>query len=178
MPDGIAMVVVILAAGLSLAALFVTMAVLFPQAVRRIHLTAADAPGWSFLVGLVNLLFLGAILFGLLALAEGAGARFLIAPAIVVLSILVILLTFGLTGVVQLVADRLLPERTELARMGWAGAILILASLFPFIGWFGLFPYLGILGLGAFILSFFRRPAGERITVSDPEVPDSEESRA
>lgn len=173
MLEGIAMVVLILAAGASLVALFETVALLFPRLVRRIHLTAADAPGWSFLVGLVNLLFLGAILFGLLALIEGAGARFLVVPALLVLSILLVMLTLGLTGMVQLVADRLMPERSEMARMGWAGAILILASLFPFIGWFGLFPYLGILGLGAFILSLFRRPPAERsaarVESGDPE---------
>jgi hypothetical protein len=47
-------------------------------------------------------------------------------------------------------------------RTAYGAVILALACALPFIGWFGLLPYAGLLGIGAFILSFFQRQHSER----------------
>ncbi len=68
-------------------------------------------------------------------------------------------LLLGLAGAVKLIGERLLPERSHHQQMVWGGLATVLGCLTPFIGWFGLFPYVALLGFGAFILSWFR-PAG------------------
>ena len=94
-----------------------------------------------------------------MALSDGLGMQFFLLPALIILALLVIGLALGLAGTVYLVGKRLFPEATEWRQMLRGALILIPACLTPLIGWFIIFPYLSGLGVGAFIISWFRKPA-------------------
>ncbi len=137
--------------GAALIALFLCLDIFFPQRIARTLQVAETSQGRSFLLGLVNFLFFGAIAVALIALGENYGIRFIAIPAVVIAIILAAGLTLGLAAVAQLVGGRLFPERTHLQRNAWGGGVLILACLTPYVGWFGLFPFAALLGLGALI---------------------------
>jgi len=109
-------------------------------------------PGRSFLVGLINVVFLSVIIAAL-----SGGGDFPQFVALLLFAILAIGLVFGLAGIGPLIGERLLPESSSVRQAGWGAAIMVVASLTPFIGWFLLFPYLSFRGLGAFLLSLFAR---------------------
>ena len=159
MAQGIGLFFATVFSAVCLIALFVALETLFPRLVERTRHTADASPGRSFVVGLVNLLFFGSVATGFAALNEGLGANVFLLPALVILALLAAALTLGLSGMAALAGGRLLPEGHPWRRVMWGGIVLTLGSLTPFIGWFGLFPYLGITGLGAFILGWFRRSA-------------------
>jgi hypothetical protein len=152
---------------LTSSALFVVLTALFPRRVAKTKTVADLMPGRAFAVGLVNFLFFGAITFILFTLVGQVGndlLRVILAlPALFFLSALSLGVSFGLAGVVGLVGERLAASQTEMRRTIWGTLALSLGSSLPFVGWFGLLPYAGLLGLGAFIISFFFR---ERATSS------------
>lgn len=142
---------------LSLAAFFVVMSVLFPHRVDRTRLVADLMPGRALAVGVVNFLFFSAIAGAFVALGQWTRFGLLGIPALFFLVVLAIGILFGLTGVVQLVGERLASPTSAVRRTVWGALALGWACLLPFVGWFGLLPYAGLLGLGAFIVSFFYR---------------------
>ena len=156
---GMLLLVVLAIAGLI--ALFLVMGVLFPRRVDLVLQAADQMPGKAFLLGLINTLFVAALCVGIMALAEAAGLEPLALLAVLFLILYAIGLVLGLTGMAQLVGARLSPTWSS-NRRHIAGALaLILGCLTPYVGWFGLFVYVSLLGVGGVILSFFRkdRPA-------------------
>ena len=145
----------ILLTGASISAFFLVGMALFPARIEKVRRVIHDVPGRSFWVGLVNFLFFSALSLGFLALGENLLRLFLI-PAVMLLVLLAIGLLFGLTGIVQVVGNRLFTERSYLRRNLYGALALYFACLTPFIGWFILLVYVGVTGLGAFILSFVR----------------------
>lgn len=156
--------VAILLGNLLLVPLVLSLAALFPRRVARTCALADSLPGRAFAVGLVNFLFLGAVALGFSALADGTRFELFRLPALFVAGVLTVTLSFGLTGVAQLIGDRLRPPDSALRRTVWGTLALSLGSAFPLVGWFVLLPYAGLLGLGAFLLSFFVR---EQQTTAD-----------
>jgi hypothetical protein len=154
MDQGIGMLVLLIVVGTSLVALFAVMGVLFPRTLERTRAAVEELPARSFLIGLVNVLFVLAIVVGLGALRNSMGPSYLDLLALLVLAILAVGVTFGLAAVVQAVGGRLLPGRSQLAQRAWGAVALVLACLTPYVGWFGLLPYLALTGLGAFILGW------------------------
>jgi hypothetical protein len=157
MNNGASIVLLSLASGSAIVALFAVMGALFPDALGRTRMAMEASPGASFALGLVNSLFMGGIALAFAGLADGLGVGVLRAPAVAVFALLVILVTFGLTGAAQLIGQRLFPARPPTARLLLGGLALVVASLTPFVGWFGLLPYVTFLGVGGFILSLFRK---------------------
>ena len=157
MNEGVAMLIAAPVVFGSLVALFSLLRVLFPGQVGRAKAATIEMPGRSFALGTVNLLFLSVIVaaFGALG-GRGAGVFQLL--ALILLGLLVIALGFGLTGMSVLIGERLLPEASSTRQTAWGATSLVLACLTPFLGWFGLFPYLAIQGLGGFLIGLFRRP--------------------
>lgn len=146
---------------LSLVAFFAVLWAFFPNRLARIEAIVDRMPGRSFTVGLVNLVFFGAVILVLFSLAERfpwVGLRALGGIFLVLLSTGV---SFGLAGVVQVVGGRVKAQADGLVRTAWGTILLALACGLPFIGWFGLLPYAASLGLGGFLLSFFSRPSPE-----------------
>lgn len=143
-----------------LAAAFLVVGAFFPSPVTRTRKIIGVTPGRAFWLGLVNFLFFGVIAFVLLSIAEGAGGFFkavLTLPALLILALLIILLGLGLTAAVQHLAGQLFPDLAAWKRDLWAAVLLCFACALPFIGWFLLFPYLGLVGVGAAILGFFQK---------------------
>ena len=143
---------------LTLPAFFLAVGALFPNRVERTRLMADGSPGRAFGVGLVNLAFLFTIAATFFTLADNASLGFLSLPGIIVLSLLIIGVIFGLTGLVQLVGERLAPAQSPTARGFWGALALSLGCAVPIVGWFALLPYAVIVGLGAFVLSFLYAP--------------------
>ena len=151
MSEGVALILAPFV-GLTLVALFVAMGALFPRQIADGKSKSSEMPGRSFLVGLINVVFLSVIIAAL-----SGGGDFPQFVALLLFAILAIGLVFGLAGIGPLIGERLLPESSSVRQAGWGAAIMVVASLTPFIGWFLLFPYLSFRGLGAFILSLFAR---------------------
>lgn len=156
--EGLSLLITIIVLGLCLVALFAVLEVLFPRRVERTRQAADAMPGRAFLIGLVNFIFLAALVMGFSALGQNLGVPLFFLPALIFLVLLSIGLVFGLAGVVELAGERLFPEREALQRTVWGTSALYLACLTPFVGWFGLLIYVGLLGLGAFVVGFFQRP--------------------
>jgi hypothetical protein len=129
MSEPIALIILPLAA-VSLVVLFVVMGALFPRQIADVKSKSSDMPGRSFLLGLINAVFLSVIVAAL-----SGGGNFL-----------------------QIVAlERLMPDSTRIRQASWGSALMVVASFTPLIGWFLLFPYLSFRGLGAFLLSLLTK---------------------
>lgn len=152
MPEAIALIILVPAAALSLIALFVIMGALFPRQIVDVKVKSSDMPGRSFLLGVINVIFLSVIVAAL-----SGGGEFPQFVALLLFAVLVVGLAFGLAGMAPLIGERLLPESSGIRQVGWGAAIMVVSSLTPFLGWFLLFPYLSFRGLGAFLLSLFAR---------------------
>ena len=138
-----------------LAALFAMLDIFFSNRLRKVEHLAQAAPGRSFLIGLVNLIFFGAIVGVLIALTRNSQVPALAVIGVIILVVLAIVLVFGLAGVSHLVGERLAPQSHGVLRVAWGAIPLTLACALPFVGWFGFFPFVSLLGFGAFVLSLF-----------------------
>ncbi len=139
--------------GFCLAAFFITIEALFGELVADITRSAEDKPGKAFWVGLVNMAFLAAIAIGLVGLAENSVFGVVLAvPGFAAGIFTAVGIVFGLTGMVRLIAGLAFPGKEGWKLQASGAGVVILACLVPYIGWFGLFPYLGLRGFGAFIL--------------------------
>jgi len=92
---------------------------------------------------------------GLDAFAQNIQVQVLRILPLIFFIVLVIGLVIGLAGMAALVAKRLFPEQTGWRKTASGVSILTLACLTPYIGWFALLPYLGLRGLGGFVLACF-----------------------
>jgi hypothetical protein len=145
---------------IGLAAYFLAAGALFPQRMEKVKSAIRAMPGRSFGIGLVNVVFFAVLALVLFSLADGAGAFVrgaLTIPAILITAFLAVMLSFGLTGLADILGERLLPDLPPWKQTLWGGVILSLACALPFVGWFLLLPYTGFLGVGAFILGLFQR---------------------
>jgi hypothetical protein len=151
-------ILILLLSGLS--AYFLVWNALFSGRVTRTASIAQSMPGRSFGIGLVNFLFFFAIAVILFSLAENAGPfvrGVLTLPALSILGLLAIALSFGLTAMATLTGGRIFPESEVWRQTLWGSVLLALACALPFVGWFLLLPYVGFIGIGAWILGFIQR---------------------
>lgn len=155
MDQGLGMLVLAVLGVICLAALFLVVGVLFPIAVERTRRSAETALGRSFLLGLVNFIFVVGSGLGLGALARSLGLAFLGVIVVLLGIALVLALTFGLAGMVEVVGERLTPDRGRVRKTGWGTAALALGCLTPYVGWFGLLPFVALTGIGAFVLGWY-----------------------
>jgi hypothetical protein len=160
MTDILRLLFIIVLLTISLGAYFLVIGALFPGRVTKSQRALNQMAGRSFGVGLVNFIFFGVIAVVLFSVAEnvdGIGRGLLVILALVITAVLVLLLSFGLAGVVNELGLRLFPEHTAAKQSWWASAILTAACALPFIGWFLLLPYVAFLGVGAAILGFLQQ---------------------
>lgn len=155
MRDGVGPVLLIALGAICLIALFVALGAFFPRRIDRTRREADRAPGRSFLIGLVNVLFL----VGLALALQGSGLAMRVGALRVLIFILaalgIVAVTFGLASMVELAGERLFPKTDPMPRTIGGGAVMILACLTPYVGWFGFFPYVAMRGLGAFLLGWW-----------------------
>lgn len=161
MEDIIRVILIVIALNLTFVPFLLALNILFPRRVAKTRAVADLMPGRAFAVGLVNFLFFSAIAFILLTLADRVGNELLkgllTLPGLFFLAVLGVGLSFGSAGMAQLAGERLAPAQSEMRRILWGGLALSLGSTLPFVGWFLLLPYVELVGLGAFIISFFYR---------------------
>ncbi len=144
----------------TLAAYFLVIGVLFTSRVTKTQAIINQTSGRAFGLGLVNFLFFGLIAFVLISVAENTGSfvkGVLTLPALVILAFLTVLLSLGLTGMVNVLGERLFSDMSLWKRNIWSAVILCFACALPFVGWFLLLPYISFVGIGASILGFFQR---------------------
>src|SRR5258706_14692501 len=106
------------------------------------------------------LVFFAVIAVALFSAAEKARLfikPLLTIPALLITALLATMLSFGLAGMTSLIGERILPELTSWRQSILGTVCLCFACALPFVGWFLLFPYAGLVGIGAFILSLFQR---------------------
>jgi hypothetical protein len=164
MTDIFRALLIVLLLTVSLAAYFVTLSALFPSRVAKVGQVINQIPGRSLGVGLVNFLFFGVILLILLTITDGNANRVnpviravLLIPTIGLAALLTAILSFGLTGMVNVLGEKVFPASESLKRVISGSVLLSFACALPFVGWFLLFPYVAITGFGAVILSFFQK---------------------
>jgi hypothetical protein len=141
--------------GIGLVALLLVMAALWPRFAARARDHLESSPGKTFLVGLVNYVFLGAI--ALVTLNLGAAAVIGVGLG----SILLVGTLLGLPAAAILVGSRLygLRERetTRWNEIVTGGVALYLAALLPVVGWFLVLPALCLWCFGTAALTLFSR---------------------
>ena len=145
---------------ITLAAYFLVIGVLFTSRVTKTQSIINQTSGRAFGLGFVNFFFFGLIAFVMLSLAENAGSfvkGVLTIPALLILAFLSMLLSLGLTGMVNVLGERLFSDMSLWKRNIWSAVILCFACALPFVGWFLLLPYISFVGIGASIFGFFQR---------------------
>jgi hypothetical protein len=157
MEQTIEALIVVSISGLTLVALFSVVSILFSRLVSDGKKVAERMPGRSLVLGLVNLSFLSAVFLVSYALGDNLNAPVLYVPGILALASAAVGAVFGLTSVVELIGEQFSAERSRTQRALRGGALLILACLCPFIGWFVLLPYVVMVGFGASIIGFLQR---------------------
>ena len=135
--------------------LFASSAALFPRAAWLAQRAAEESPGRSLLIGAVNTGFVLAIALTLTA-SRGPILTFLGAT---VAAAGLAGTAVGLAGVVTMIGKRLTRRGSSLSEILAGTAVLSLACATPFFGWFVVLPGIVFLGLGGFILGWFRRRA-------------------
>ncbi len=157
MAEGFSVIVVSLLGGATLVGLFSVMGVLFPRLVDSAQRAAEAMPGRSLLLGLVNVLFLSITGLAFSALGDGLGVAIVKILAVPPFLAVVLGLVFGLAAMSPLIGERLAPHRSRPAQIALGASVMILGSLAPFVGWFGLFPYVAFRGFGGFVIWLFGR---------------------
>jgi len=151
MNQGLGVLVLAILVAFGVISIFILMELYFRRWVHRTKELGRQSVGRSVLLGFVNALFISALAVGSWALAENSGVVFLGALGLILAVMLALGLVFGLAGMVALTAERLFPERSGWKPLAAAAGFILLGSATPYIGWFGLLPYLAFWGLGAFI---------------------------
>lgn len=155
-----------------LVALFITLHAFFTRILERTRSIAAERASRSFLTGFLNTVFFTALLLALAALGQSTGVALFFVLAFLIGLLILLGLVFGITGMVLLLKERLFPGQLGNRPFALAGATATLACLTPYIGWFGLFPYLCFRGLGAFVIALVDIRRERRLAAADEE-PDS-----
>jgi len=153
-------VLLVLASGSALIALFATVGLLFPRPVEQTRDLLSASFGRSFLLGLVNFLFVGAVTALLARLGQGAGgvlAAALLLIALLLALALTVFLVLGLTALTSLLGERIGEGTSPFRRHLRGGLLLVLASLTPYLGWFVFAPLALLTGFGAGLQAVFRK---------------------
>jgi hypothetical protein len=160
MTDILRLLLILLLLTTSFSAYFLVVGALFPSRVTKSQRVLNQMTGRSLGVGFVNFLFFGVIAIVLFSIAENTGGLLrgiLTIPALVITAVLTVLLSFGLTGVVNELGTRLIPDQASMKQTLWGSIVLTFACALPFVGWFLLLPYVAFLSVGATILGFLQR---------------------
>ena len=127
---------------------------LFPVRVEQVRQTLENNWKRSFWIGLLNTILITIFILGLGSLADSAPIFFI--PAFGIYSAFLIGILFGLAAFVNYLGSQLFPDQPQVKKEIRAGAVFLLASLLPVVGWFLLFPYGISLAVGAVVITLFQ----------------------
>ncbi len=139
---------------------FVVLGALFSKQASKTQAVIVSMPNRALGIGAVNFIFFSVIAIILFSISQGTDGLLqviLTILAVLITTALVIALSFGLAGVANVIGERALPEASALKRAVWGTVFLGLACALPLVGWFLIFPYVGLVGIGAFIIGYFQR---------------------
>lgn len=140
---------------------FLVVNAFFNKRVLKTLNVAKQLPARSLGIGFVNFLFFGTVAVVLFAVAQGAGndviSFMVFIPSLLLATVLVILLSLGLSAMVNILGERVFPDLSTWQKSFWGTVILTLACAIPVVGWFLLLPFIALTGFGAVILGFFQR---------------------
>ena len=139
----------------TLVAAFIFIRGLFPIRVQNVQTTLEENWKRSFWIGLANTVLITIFVFGLASLGKNFAVFYF--PAFAIYGAYLIGLLFGLSAFIQILGDRLFPDLPPVKKDIRSGAVFLLASLLPFVGWFLLFPYSISLAVGAVMITAFQR---------------------
>ena len=153
---------VVIFGSVGLISIFIVISLLLPVPVERTRAVLETSPARSLLLGLINFLcvaVLDALLIWLAQLTSGikvVSGILVIIGGLITLA-LVSLAFLGLASLADLLGQRMGELKNEFHTIMRGGALLILAALTPFIGWFAFTPLVILISLGAAIQAAFRR---------------------
>jgi len=153
----------ILLGGITIIAMLGTFDLFFPKPVTRARQKLESAPGKSFLVGLVNVIFwlVVLVLWFEWTQANGGPDRmpYLIGTILVILLIIGLIIPGipGLVALAGLTGQRWNAYSSPLGQNLRGGLLLVLSCLTPYVGWFIFTPALLCTAIGAGLLTFFQR---------------------
>lgn len=157
----IMLLLLIIVSAISLGALVIMLRALFAKGVLLSQQFLERSPWRAFFIGLVNYIFLAAII----AVISATGIEPLNLIAVFILIAVIILTAFGLSGLAQLLGQRIAVLRDKVmspfSETVWGVTTLIVASLLPVIGWFFIAPVLLIVSFGAAVLGWRNRKTPE-----------------
>ncbi|MFV1949875.1 MAG: hypothetical protein ACC633_08095 [Anaerolineales bacterium] len=139
----------------TLVAAFLITKGLFPECVVKVQTTLETNWKRSFWIGLLNTILISIFVFGLGSLGSRVSLFYI--PTFLVFGAFLIGLLFGLTAFIQILGDRLFLDCGPVKKDIRAGAVFLLASMLPFVGWFLIFPYIISLAFGAVVITQFQR---------------------
>jgi len=146
--------------GITIIALFGALSLLIPTPIEKARTYLENSSGRSLLLGVVNFIFFGVLAALFISLAERAGD---ILGGILALLTGIIIVGFaifaiiGLTAFATLLGERIDGGKTAFTSNLRGGALLVLASLAPYVGWFIFLPLILWAGFGAAISALLRR---------------------
>ena len=132
-------------------AFFTVIEGLFQTTVDKCREIAEGSLGKSFWLGVVNTIFFVGLVFLFIFLDEQSGIPLLALPGVILAIAFLFGVIVGFSAMIQLVGDRLFSNHSGFRKKSYAAGITVLGCLTPFVGWFGLLPYLIFVGFGAFV---------------------------
>ncbi|MCF6278268.1 MAG: hypothetical protein L3J16_05895 [Anaerolineales bacterium] len=146
--------------GITIIALFAALTLLLPAPIEKTRNTLEIALGRSLLLGVVNFTFFIILALGFFWISQNSGeilgGIFIFLAALILLG-LAIFGIIGLTASANLLGERIGGEKTPFASYVRGGALLLLAALAPYVGWFLFTPLILWAGLGAAISALVRK---------------------
>lgn len=136
---------------------------LFPRINDKAKGAIESSQGRTFLIGVVNLLFLAAIAFVFIFLVQEV--RFpsiFFIPAVAALAAFATGAFIGITSLTHLVGERIFSNHGQPQQNIRAAIVLVLALLTPIIGWYIFLPYVAILGFGGFVAATIQKRRANR----------------
>jgi hypothetical protein len=150
----------ILTLTINLVPFFITMGMYFPAKTGKMREIANHLPGRSFGIGMVNFIFfltIAIMLFSASERLEGLPKVIILLPALILMIILSIGLSFGLEIMSHLLGERVAPTQPVWKQIMMGTLLLGFGGVVPIFGWFLLLPYAAWTGLGAFIITQFQK---------------------
>ncbi len=154
--DILAYIGVLLAVGVSAWAFMIASALLFPEKTGQAGVFVKMSFGRTFFSGLLMIILL---MIPVVILARIPGLNLF---AYWMISMIACVASFGGSGIVQLIRERILEEHPEMPRfqaLVKSSALLSAVVMSPLVGWFFLAPMFLILGFGAGVRAIrFKQP--------------------
>lgn len=145
---------ILAALGIVFPGLLLAWSLLMPNVVERARERVRYTPWKSFFLGALGLFFFG--LPSLLLLRAAGPLQFF---GFVSLFALMTVASFGAAGIASLMGERLRGQGIQATTPGGLlrGAVALeFAVMFPFVGWFILFPFVVIVSFGAAVFALLR----------------------